>query len=297
MIFASLGFSLMGFCVKQLSSTMDAIEIVFYRNLFGCLWLIYSFIRRPAENKGGKFFLLFSRGFLGFLGLSLFFYNITIMPLADAMAFNRTSPVFTSIFAFIFLKEVLSKKVWFAIFLCFVGVICMSSEFFSNYNFLITGIMSGVVGGFVYALIRGLSKYYGVRTIVFSFTFIGTVVPALLISFGDNLSLIGLHFLTGKFSPISSINWYYIFFLGLFATLSQLFMTKAYSLVKAGIVGVISYLNIPFSILLGFIYGDVFPSFLVFLGMSFIILSGVFISKEVSRKDDDKTIPPSLVVR
>ena len=52
-------------------------------------------------------------------------------------------------------------------------------------------------------------------------------------------------------------------------------MTKAYSFAKAGIIGTISYSNIAFSIILGLILGDSFPSVLIVLGIILIVLSGV----------------------
>lgn len=47
--------------------------------------------------------------------------------------------------------------------------------------------------------------------------------------------------------------------MGIFSTYAQIYMTKAYSFAKAGIIGTISYSNIVFSIIsLGLILGDSF---------------------------------------
>jgi drug/metabolite transporter (DMT)-like permease len=59
----------------------------------------------------------------------------------------------------------------------------------------------------------------------------------------------------------SGIEWGYLLAMGIFATLSQWFVTKAYELTKAGIVGVISYSNILFSLTIGIALGDDIPNF------------------------------------
>ena len=57
-------------------------------------------------------------------------------------------------------------------------------------------------------------------------------------------------------------------------------MTKAYSYAKAGIIGTISYSNIVFSILLGLVLGDSFPSTSIVLGIILIVLSGLLVSSK-----------------
>jgi drug/metabolite transporter (DMT)-like permease len=67
--------------------------------------------------------------------------------------------------------------------------------------------------------------------------------------------------------------------LGLFSTFAQIYMTKAYSSAKAGIIGTISYSNIVFSIILGMFLGDAFPDIWIFLGILLIVYSGILVSK------------------
>jgi len=75
----------------------------------------------------------------------------------------------------------------------------------------------------------------------------------------------------------SGIEWGYLLAMGIFATLSQWFITKAYELTKAGIVGVISYSNILFSLIIGIALGDDIPNMLTFLGIGLVIGSGVMV--------------------
>jgi drug/metabolite transporter (DMT)-like permease len=65
---------------------------------------------------------------------------------------------------------------------------------------------------------------------------------------------------------------------GIFATISQLLMTQAYALTKAGIVGTISYSNIVFALIIGVMLGDPIPEFWTVLGILLVILSGILVT-------------------
>ena len=74
------------------------------------------------------------------------------------------------------------------------------------------------------------------------------------------------------------IEWLYVTAVGLSATASQLLMTKAYELTKAGIVGTISYSNIVFAVIIGVLLGDPIPDFWTVLGIILVIISGLMVA-------------------
>jgi drug/metabolite transporter (DMT)-like permease len=74
------------------------------------------------------------------------------------------------------------------------------------------------------------------------------------------------------------VQWLYIIAVGTSATVSQLLMTKAYELTKAGIVGTISYTNIVFGMFIGIALGDPIPSFSTILGIILVIISGLIVA-------------------
>ena len=67
--------------------------------------------------------------------------------------------------------------------------------------------------------------------------------------------------------------------MGLFATLSQVLMTKAYGETKAGIVGAVSYTNILFSIIVGVMLGDALPSRGTTFGIVLIVVAGIMVAR------------------
>ena len=89
MIFSSFMFAVMGGFAKELSHNMSSLEVVFFRNVSGVLVIGFLVLKNPIVQKGGKPFLLFFRGLMGFLALLAFFYNIAHISLADARHYHR----------------------------------------------------------------------------------------------------------------------------------------------------------------------------------------------------------------
>ena len=279
MLFASFCFAVMGGFAKELSSSMSAVEVVFFRNVFGVLFLVATLMKYPLKQKGGKFWLLFFRGFMGFLALLAFFYNIAHITLAEAMTYSRLSPVFTALFAYLFLKEKLYKLGWIGIVIGFVGIVFITRPEgiydFDKYDLL--GIFSGVGAALAYTAVRELREYYDTRSIVLSFMTIGTIGPVVLMMIGSFYSPENLDYLFAKFIAPDSKDWVWIVLLGFSATLAQVYMTKAYASTKAGIVGAISYSNIIFSIIIGAILGDKYPDTFTTLGIILIVIAGILV--------------------
>ena len=281
MLMASFTFAIMGAFAKLSSEHMSSLEVVFFRNIAGVILVGLAVWKTPMVHVGGKPFLLFFRGFMGFTALLAFFYNIAHIPLGDAMTFSKTSPIFTAIFAWMFLSEKLSLKAWGAVGIGFIGILFITQptggDGFNKYDIL--GIFSGIGAALAYTSIRELKNYYDTRAIVLSFMGVGTVGPVILFMLSPYLTSSSLDFMLGEFVMPTGVVWIYVISMGVFATISQLLMTKAYGETKAGIVGAVSYSNILFSILVGVILGDDLPTLITSFGIVLIILAGVMVAR------------------
>ncbi len=270
----------MGAFAKLSSEYMSSIEVVFFRNVFGVLIIGYAVLKKPMKHVGGKPFLLFFRGLMGFIALLAFFYNIAHIPLGDAMTFSKTSPIFTALFAYFFLNEKLSVKAWLAVMIGFVGIVLITKPTglsLSKTDWL--GIFSGVGAALAYTSVRELKRYYDTRAIVLSFMSVGTVGPLILMFLSPYVGENSFDFIFAPFVVPHGIAWVYIIAMGLFATLAQVYMTKAYGESQAGIIGAVSYTNIVFSISIGLMLGDEFPDYLMIIGIIFIVSSGLLVAK------------------
>ncbi len=279
MLIASFTFAIMGAFAKLASQHMSSLEVVFFRNIAGVILVGAAVLKKPMQHAGGKPLLLFFRGFMGFVALLAFFYNIAHISLGDAMTYSKTSPIFTAIFAWLFLREKLSTTAWIAVFVGFIGIIFITqpSGFgFSKYDLL--GIFSGVGAALAYTSVRELKQFYDTRAIVLSFMLVGTIGPVFLFLISPYIHISELDFMLGKFVMPQGIVWFYVVAMGIFATISQVLMTKAYGETKAGIVGAVSYTNIFFSIIVGLFLGDALPSLMTSFGILLIVAAGIMVA-------------------
>lgn len=280
MLIASLSFAVMGGFAKVVSAILPAVEVTFFRNVFGVALIGYAIYRSPLKQIGGKPLLLLFRGVMGFAALLAYFYIIAYIPLGEAVTYNKTSPIFVAIFAFLFLGEKLPGSAVFAVLLGFVGILLIAQPqggVFDKYDLL--GIFSGLGAALAYTSIRELRQYYDTRAIVMSFMGVGTIAPLMLMLVTPYVNPPQeLDFMFAAFVMPEGILWFYILMMGLSATLSQVLMTKAYEHTKAGIVGTISYSNIVFALIIGILLGDPIPDIWTFLGILLVITSGLIVA-------------------
>jgi drug/metabolite transporter (DMT)-like permease len=286
MLLASLSFAAMGGFAKVVSQVLPPVEVTFFRNIFGVLLVGISIYKMPLKQKGGKPFLLLFRGSMGFAALLAYFYIMAHIPLGEAVTYNKTSPIFVAIFAYLFLNEKLHKNALFAIVIGFVGIVLVAQPqggSFDKYDIL--GIFSGIGAALAYTSIRELRQYYDTRAIVMSFMGVGTIAPLILMLLTPYVSVSSeFDWMFAEYISPKGIEWVYVTAVGIFATMSQLLMTKAYELTKAGIVGTISYSNIVFAVIIGVMLGDSIPDFWTVLGIILIIMSGLLVALPKGQK-------------
>jgi len=282
MLVSALISAMNGAIAKVLSEDISALEIVFYRNLIGVFFILVMLRHTPTKLPGGKLHLLLLRGFLGFSAMILFFYTITTIPLGVAITLNKTSPLFVTILAFFLLKERLSPLGVISLLIGFLGVALITKPLalsFSYEHFL--GLMGGFLAAAAYTTIKKIKHLYDARVIVLSFMGMGATMPLLLFALSPYVTAPSyLAFLFPTFVwDLSLQTWSLIATMGAISTLSQYLLTRAYSNSKAGIIGVISYTNIPFAIGFGYMLGDAFPDFWSFCGIGLIVLGGLLVKK------------------
>ena len=103
----SLTLVVMATLVKYLGERLPAMEIFFFRSLIGFVLVLAVLWRDPFEplrtKRPGMHFV---RGATGAIGNACFFWTLTNMLLADAMALQFSRPLFMIPLAMIFLGEI-----------------------------------------------------------------------------------------------------------------------------------------------------------------------------------------------
>lgn len=281
MLVSSLFFAATGAFGKILSANMSSVEVVFFRNLIGVILISYALFKNRPKQHGGNLPLLLFRAFIGVISLLAFFYNIANIGLAEAFTYAKTAPIFLSIIAAFFLKEKMGKFGWISVFIGFIGVFFIMQPNVGISKADLMGIINGIFAALAYASVRGLRKYYDPRVIVFTFVFVGALIPGICMIFGEFYSDPNFDFMIAKFVMPSIKDWIFIVIMGICGVIFQTYLTKAYAASKkAGIVSAVSYSDIVFSLFFGLLLGDNLPNILAWFGIILIVLSGILIAKE-----------------
>ncbi len=283
MLLSSLFSAVNGALAKILSEDLSALEIVFFRNLIGVVFIVLMLKHTPGKFSYNHVGSLILRGVLGFSAMIMFFYTITSIPLGVAITLNKTSPFFVAILAFLLLNEKASKTSIAALFIGFFGVMLITKP--QGFNLIDYDHLLGILGGFfaaaAYTTIRKIKDHFDSRVIVLSSMMSGTLLPLLLFLLAHVYTPPSyLKFLISEFvMPESHTVWLFILLMAIISTLSQWLLTKAYSSTKVTVIGVVSYTNIPFAIGFGVMLGDAFPDIAALCGIALIVLGGLLVKR------------------
>jgi len=265
MLVAGLLFGLMGVFVKLGAAHFSYIELVFYRSFFGLL-LVYIIMRQQHVSVATQHWRNHLwRGISGSVALALFFYCITVLPLATAVTLNYTAPLFLTIFTMLVFKDKFHLPLTAAIMLGFCGVVLLLHPTLQRDQLLpgLLGLISGFLAGIAYINIKHLAVIGEPDTrTVFYFSLIATLGSGVWLLFDTvyAITLQGFAILLG---------------LGSSGTLAQLAMTRAYRTGRTLVVGSLAYSTIVFASLFGMLLWDETLSLSSWLGMAFIIASGM----------------------
>jgi drug/metabolite transporter (DMT)-like permease len=265
MLLAGLLFGCMGVFVKLGAAYFSHIELVFYRSFFGLL-LVFLIMRQQRVSIATRYWSNHLwRGISGSVALALFFYCITVLPLATAVTLNYTAPLFLTLLTMLVFKDKFHLPLTVAITLGFFGVVLLLHPAMERDQLLpgLLGLISGFLAGVAYLNVKqlGIIGEPETRT-VFYFSLTASIGSGLWMLFGSvhAITLQGFAILLG---------------LGSTATLAQLAMTRAYRIGDTLVIGSMAYSTIIFASLFGIlIWHEVLP-LSSWLGMALIIAGGV----------------------
>jgi len=265
MLVAGFLFGCMGVFVKLGAEYFSHIELVFYRSFLGLL-MIYAVIRHRGLSLSTHHLKQHLwRGVSGTIALMLYFYCITVLPLATAVTLNYTAPLYLTILTMLVFKEHFRPAISGAILLGFCGVVLLLHPTLAQDQLIpgLVGLISGLLAGVAYLNVKqlGLSGEPGWR-VVFYFSLIAAISS-------------GVGMLLGTIHPITAPGLFILFGLGSTATLAQLAMTRAYHTGKTLVAGSLSYSTVIFASIFGMIlWGETLP-LMGWIGMGLIIAGGV----------------------
>jgi drug/metabolite transporter (DMT)-like permease len=263
--FGSFTLVVMAMLVKQVGSHIPTIEILFFRSIVGFLFVLPMFMHNPLEPLRTKRLGMHAvRGVIGTLGNICFFWTITHMLLADAMALQFSRPLFMIPLAMAFLGEIAGFRRTAITLVGFAGIALYAKPFTEGFD---PGAFVGAAGALFGALIvicikrlatteptRTIMFYYAISNAVFSLipTIWFWVTPA-----GPELAMLVL-----------------IGFLGI---AGQGLITHGWTLGDVTALVPLDYSRIVYSALLGYLVFGELPGLWSVAGMAIIVASSLYL--------------------
>jgi drug/metabolite transporter (DMT)-like permease len=262
-VLSSLSFGFVGITIK-LAGDLPVYEKVFIRSL-----VMVAAAAAFGARSGTKLLTwdattkwLVLRGVFGTTAMTLYFYAIDGLALADATVLNKLSPFFVVVLAAVFLREKLSKYVVPVLVIAFAGAaLVIQPELELSPGPAVAGIFSAVASAAAYTVVRSLKGREAPFKIVFFFGMVSVVamVPPMLVH---------------AVRP-SSLQLAALLASGLFATLGQLALTVGYQLAPASRISIYTYSHVLFAGLLAYLFFAEVPDALSIIGGALVIVAAV----------------------
>ena len=255
----------MAMLVKQVGTRIPTIEILFFRSIVGFLFVLPMFMNNPLEPLRTKRLGMHAvRGIIGTLGNICFFWTITHMLLADAMALQFSRPLFMIPLAMAFLGEVAGFRRTAITLVGFAGIALYARPFTEGFDpGAFVGAAGALFGALIVICIKRLATTEPTRTIMFYYAISNAV-----------------------FSLIPTI-WFWVtptgpelamlVMIGFLGIAGQGLITHGWTLGDVTALVPLDYSRIVYSALLGYLVFGELPGLWSVAGMAIIVASSLYL--------------------
>ena len=266
MLASTIFFTAMTAMIRYLSGSIDPLEIVFFRNLFGLAVLLPWVMRHGMVSLNTRRLPLYSlRALVGLIAMSCWFTAISRMNLGDAVALSFTAPMFATVGAILLLGEIVRVRRWVAVLIGFAGAMVILRPGFAEIPpaaYLV--LLSAMMMGLSVCLVKLLARTEQVIAIVFTMVLMLTPV-----------SLIPALFVWQTPDPIQ---FAWLLAIGACGTLGHICITRAFSMAEATAVLPYDFLRLPLMAVLAWLVFDQVLDGWTGLGAAIIIGSSLYIA-------------------
>jgi len=182
---AIASFSLLAVAGREVSPALDTFEIMLFRSAMGLVLVTATLTAqgRLGEARPRRFPLHVMRNLIHFAGQNLWFYALTVLPLAQVFALEFTSPLWVLLLAPLFLGERLTGRGLLAGLIGFAGVLLVARPEFGNLHpGLIAAALCAVCFAVTSMLTKRLTQSQPVISILFWLNAMQLVFAAVIVS-------------------------------------------------------------------------------------------------------------------
>ncbi|WP_269138815.1 DMT family transporter [Xanthomonas sontii] len=266
MLASTMAFGLMVVAIRLASAQLSTLQIAFFRNLFGLLFLLPMLLRpgRPLPRTAQlPRYLL--RTAIGLVSMLAGFWAIGHLPLSQAIALSYSTPLFATLAAALWLGETVRLRRWLAVLCGFIGVLLIVRPGAAAFSpGTLVAVLAAVMSALVAIQIKQLARVDAANTVVFytyAFWVPMSLLPALFVWRWPH-----------------GIDWLWLLATGLFGTLGQLLWTHALRLGEVSALTPISFTQLPLVALFGWWLFDETPDGGTVLGALVILGANAYIA-------------------
>ena len=242
MMGAVVSFSCMAVGGRSVSFELDTFEIMMFRSFVGFI-VVAGFAKMLGTLSEVKYDRLGThalRNVFHFAGQNLWFYALTLIPLAQVVALEFTSPLWVLVLSPLFLGERLTRIRVIAAICGFVGVLIVARP---SPETISVGMISAAIAAIGFAgtmiLTKRLTRTQSLTCILFWMTAMQAVLGIVCAGYDGDIAL----------PSLPSVPW--LVLIGLAGLCAHFCLTKALTLAPATVIVPVDFLRLPVIAIIG----------------------------------------------
>jgi drug/metabolite transporter (DMT)-like permease len=276
-VVAAFCFACVGVAVRM-AGDVPVLEKVFFRSVvsLAAMTVVALRSRQNPFARSGHVPALVLRGIFGTLGMTLYFYALEHLTLADAALLNKLSPFFVAAFAVLFLRERPSRYLAPTLICAFIGAgLVIKPQLDLRALPALAGLLSAIASAAAYTTVRSLRGKVPPYRVVFYFSLVSSVALLPPTAVG--------------FVRPDPRQFLFLVAAGVFATIGQMCLTYAYHQAPATKISIYNYAHVLFAFLLGLALWAEVPDLLSLVGGALIVGAAVYNHRRVMTEEQVPT--------
>lgn len=261
MVGAIAAFTVMAVAGREVSAELDTFEIMLFRSLTGiCIVVALAWASGTLSTIGtGRLRLHAVRNICHFTGQNLWFFALTVIPLAQVFALEFTTPIWVILLSPLLLGERITRVGAFSAVIGFLGILIVARPDPASVNW---GVVAAATSAIFFALsaifTRKLTQTESITAILFFLTVMQAIFG--LITAG----------IDGDIALPSRTALPFVILIGIAGLLAHFCLTKALSIAPASIVMPIDFIRLPTIAIVGVLLYQEPLEIWVFVGAAMI---------------------------
>ena len=264
LMLASILFSLMALLIKLLGQHLQVTQILFVRQLGMTVMVLPAILRHfPGSLRSNRPGLQILR--MGFAVVAMLggFSAVIHLPMADATAIFFAKSFFMTIFAVLFLGEIVGIYRWSAVGIGFVGVMIMLQPGTADFSIYSLASLTGAAGAAAVMIVLRILSHKDSADTIMTWSALGI---------GMVMAIPGIYY----WQPPTKFEWGLLAILAVISYFGQRCNIFAYKHGEASLLASLDYVRLLWASLFGFLVFGHIPGVPTWVGAAIVVAAAVF---------------------